>query len=194
MPDVAEGVASPNSGTIAALPRASGLDGALGDIQDAGRLGDAEPVHVDQDQGHPLTLRQLLQRRLDVEPDVDAVVVVVGVSQDAEVGVGQMHDGLDPAQPVQAGVDHDPMQPGRDGGFAPEGVGAPEGRDEGFLHGVGGHLPVSGGPQCQCPHPIAVAPEELAESIRVAGAVRREQLAVGQLEQVVQARHQRALS
>ena len=117
----------------------------------------------------------------------------MGISQDAQVGVGQMHDGLDPAQPVQAGVDHDPMKPGRDRGFAPEGVGAPKGRDEGFLYGIGGHLRVAGGPQGQRPHPVTVATEELAESVGVAGAVCREQLAVGQLAKVVQARHQGAL-
>jgi len=39
-----------------------------------------------------------------------------------------------------------------------------------------------------------VPTEELTEGIRVAGAVRRQQLAIGELEQVVQARHQDALS
>src|ERR1035437_1216300 len=64
--------------------RTSGLHGALGDIQDAGRLCDLEPVHVDQGQCHSLTLWQLLQSRSDVEPDVDAVMVVVGISQDTD--------------------------------------------------------------------------------------------------------------
>ena len=86
------------------------------------------------------------------------------------------------------------MQPGGDGGFAPEGVSAPEGRNERILDGIGSHLRVAGGAHGESPHPVAVPTEELTERIRVAAAVCREQLAIGELKQVVQARHQGALS
>ena len=79
------------------------------------------------------------------------------------------------------------MQPGGDRGVTPEGAGTAKGRDERFLHSIGGHLRVAGGPKCDRPHPIAVATEDLAECFSVAGAVCGEQLTVGQLEKVVQA-------
>jgi len=79
------------------------------------------------------------------------------------------------------------MQPRRDRRVAPEGVGTAKGRDERFLHSVGGHLRIASGSQGDRPHPVAMATEDLAERVSVASAVGREQLAVGQLEKVVQA-------
>jgi hypothetical protein len=151
-------------------------------------------VHVNQDQGHPLPFRQLVQRCPDVQPDVNAAVVVAGVSHGAQVGVGQMHHGLDPSEPVQAGVDHDSVKPCRDSGVAPEGAGASEGGDEGFLYGVSGHFRVPSGTQGKGPHLISMAPKDLTESIWISGAVRGEQLTVGKLTHVIQARHHAALS
>jgi len=52
---------------------------------------------------------------------------------------------------------------------------------------------VPGGP-ASFANPVAVAAEDLTERVRVAGAMCREQLTVRQLEQVVQARHDGALS
>jgi len=86
------------------------------------------------------------------------------------------------------------MQPGRDRRFTPEGAGIPKRRDEGFLHGIGGHFRIAGSPKGDGPHPVAVAAEDLTERVRVAGAMCREQLTVGQLEEVVQARHHGTLS
>ena len=43
-------------------------------------------------------------------------------------------------QPVEAGVHHDPVQPGGHGGVAAVGVGPPERRDQRVLEGVGGLL------------------------------------------------------
>ena len=147
-----------------------------------------------QDQGQPVARGELLEGSADVKPDVDTGVMVVGVSQKAKVGVRQMRDGLVTAQTVQTGVDHDPMQPCGDGGLTSERLGPPERGDERLLYGVGGHFRVAGGPQGQRPHPIAVAPEQLAEGVRVARTVCREHVAVGQPTQVVQSRHGCALS
>ena len=145
------------------------------------------PVHVDQDQGQPLALGQPVQRLPDVEPHLDAGVVVVAVGQHRQVGVGQLHGGLDPAQPVQAGVDHDPVQPGGHRGLAAEGVRATVRREERLLHGVGRQLGVTGGAQRDGPHPVTVSAEQLTEGVGVTGAVSRQQVAVRELGEFLQA-------
>ena len=90
------------------------------------------------------------------------------------------------ADPVQAGVDDDPVQPGRDRGLAAVGVGAAEGRDEGLLDGVGRELAVRRRAQGHGVHPVAVAAEELAEGrATVAGDVPGHEVAVAEREEVV---------
>ena len=84
-------------------------------------------------------------------------------------------------QPVQARVDHDPVQPGGDGGLAPEGAGAPVGRDQAVLEAVGCVLGVAHGAHGHRPQPVAVAGEELAEGVRVPVDVGREELGVRQV-------------
>jgi hypothetical protein len=59
--------------------------------------------------------------------------------------------GLAPPQAVQAGVDHDPVQPGRDRGLAPVAVRPAVGGDERVLDGVGRFLAVCEGAQCDRP-------------------------------------------
>ena len=83
------------------------------------------------------------------------------------------------AQPVEAGVDHDPVQPGRDGGLAAERPGPAVRRDQAVLQPVGGVLGVAHGAQRDRPEPVAVPGEEHAEGVGVAGDVRGEQLGVG---------------
>ena len=55
---------------------APGLDGALRDVEDLGGLGDAESLHVDQDQRQPLALGELREGGPHVEADVDGAVAV----------------------------------------------------------------------------------------------------------------------
>ena len=78
-------------------------------------------------------------------------------------------------EPVEAGVDHDPVQPGGHGRVAAERVGATVGRDQGVLERIGGVLPVAGGAQGDRPQPVAVPREQLAEGVGVAGEVGLEQ-------------------
>ena len=83
------------------------------------------------------------------------------------------------ADPVQAGVDDDPVQPGGDGGVAAEGVGPAEGGEQRLLDGVGRLLAVAEGAQGHRPQPVAVATDQLAERVRVPVDVGGEQLGVG---------------
>ena len=86
-----------------------------------------------------------------------------------------------PAQPVEAGVDDDAVQPRRDGRLAPEGVGAAEGGDEAVLDAVGGELGIADGAQRDGPHPVLVPAEELGEGMVVTVDVQCQQLPVAQV-------------
>ena len=81
-------------------------------------------------------------------------------------------------QPVQAGVDHDPVQPGRDPRVATERLGPAERGDHRVLEGVGGVRRVAGRAQGDRPEPVAVPAEQGAESLRVTGDVRGQQRTV----------------
>ena len=71
-------------------------------------------------------------------------------------------------EPVEAGVDDHPVQPGGHRGLAPEGAGPTEGRDHAVLEPVGGVLGVAHRAQRDRPQPVAVPGEELAERLGVA--------------------------
>ena len=94
--------------------------------------------------------------------------------------LGQWLGGPDlPApEPIEAGVDHDPVQPRGDGRVAAEGVGSTVGRDQGVLQGIGRVLPVAGRAQGDGPQPVPVPREQLGERIRVPGEVGRDQACV----------------
>ena len=100
-------------------------------------------------------------------------VAVVG-----QLVLGQLARRLVPPQPVQAGVDHDPVQPGGDRRITPVGLGPAERGDEGVLHAVGGQLAVARRAQGHRPHPVAVPAEQLTERVRVALDVGADQLPV----------------
>ena len=82
------------------------------------------------------------------------------------VGQGLGQPDLAPAEPVEAGVDDDPVQPGRHRGVPPVGLRAPEGRDHRLLERVRGVLRVAGGAQRHRPEPVAVAREQHPEGRR----------------------------
>ena len=144
-------------------------------------------MHVDEHQRHPLALGQPVEGLAHVEPGLDRRVAVVQVGQVELTEVaGPAHGHLLAAQPVQAGVDDDAVQPGGDGGLAAEGVGAPERGDERLLHGIRGQLAVGGRAQRDGVHPVAVPAEELTEGgTTVTVDVPLEQLVVGEGAEVV---------
>ena len=95
-----------------------------------------------------------------VEPAAAVVVEVVG----QRLGAAYLRR----AQPVEAGVDDDPVQPGGDRGVAAEGAGPAVRRDQAVLQPVGGVLGVAHGAQRDRPEPVAVPGEEHAEGVGVA--------------------------
>lgn len=82
------------------------------------------------------------------------------------------------ADAVEAGVHRDAMQPGGDGGLAPEGVRGPEGGDQGVLYGIGRLLTIAQSPQGHGPQPVAMASCQLAEGVGVAGHMAGEKVRV----------------
>ena len=167
---------SASAAPTAGAPR---LDRPLGHAEHLGGLGDPQAVHVDEDEGESLPFGQLRQRRSDVERGLGRGVVVVPVGEVEGVVLGQWLGRPPAAEPVEACVDDDAVQPRRHGGLAPERVGPPERREEPVLNRVGGHLAVAAGPDGHGPHPVAVPAEQLAERVRVARAVRGDELGVG---------------
>ena len=79
------------------------------------------------------------------------------------------------AQAVEAGVDDDPVQPGRHRRVAAERPGPSVRRDQPVLQTVGGVLPVAHGAQRDRPQPVAVPGEQQPERVGVAGDVGGEQ-------------------
>lgn len=68
---------------------------------------------------------------------------------------------------VKTGVDGDAVEPGRHGRPSPEGMGGTESGDKGVLHRIRGFLPVPQGAQGHGPEPVAVAPHQLTEGVRI---------------------------
>ena len=59
--------------------RAARLDGALGNAQHLGRLGDREPLHVDEDECQTLGLGERCQRGPDIDGRLGLAVAVMPV-------------------------------------------------------------------------------------------------------------------
>ena len=166
-------------------PRAARLHGADGAVEHRGRLGDRVALHVDQHQRRALLGGQLVQRgehqpRRSSPTARSAGSSVAGVADASEprsrvllevVGQRLGPAYLRRAQPVEAGVDDDPVQPGRDGGVAAEGPGPAVRRDQAVLEPVGGVLAVAHRAQGDRPEPVAVPVEQDAERLGVAGDV-----------------------
>lgn len=86
---------------------------------------------------------------------------------------------------VETGIDGDAVEPGGHRGLPPERMGGPEGGDKGILHGVGGFLPVPQRAQGHRPEPVAVAPYELAEGVRITSNVPSQQILVADVAERV---------
>ena len=85
---------------------------------------------------------------------------------------------LTPADPVEAGVHHDPVQPGRNGRVAAEVAGGAMRRQERILQRVGGFLPVGEGTHGDRPESVAVPVKELGEGLGITRDVCAQQLGI----------------
>ena len=151
--------------------RAPGLHGALRDAEQLGGLGHRQLLHVDEDDRLTLGLGQPREGGREVDPALGRRVLV---ARRRQVGVAERHGRAGGAapHPVEAGVDHDPVEPGRDGRVPPVGGRVAERRQQCVLQGVRGVLAVAHGPQRDGPQPVAVAADELGERVRVTRDVR----------------------
>jgi len=182
---VARGVRVPQTCECDCQPgppaRAAALDRALGHTEQPGGIGDRQALDVDEHDRGALVVGEGGERPVDLYPQLEAVEVVARVGDPPMAGLavllGERHGRarLAPAHPVEAGIDHDPVQPGRDGGLTPERRGVAERRDERVLERVRSVLGITGGAQGHRPHPVAVATYELPERVLVPGHVGCEQ-------------------
>lgn len=190
---------SPRRGPVPRIPRADGgpggqprpapgasaFHGAGRHLKDAGCLRDGVALHVDEDEGRPLLGGQrgqgFLELAVEVLPHGGGLGRFMGFQELIEP-FGVVHGGRlaggGLADPVEAGVDGDPVQPGGDRRLAAKGVGGAEGVDEGVLDGVGRFLPVPQRAHRHGPEPVAVAAYEFAEGVGVARHVLGEQVRV----------------
>ena len=163
---------------------AAALDRALRHIQDHRGLGHGVSLHVDEDQCGALLRGQGRERLPDHESRIGvgdrsnrlgAVRGVVGV-----VAGGQRDGRVRPAaaSPIEAGVHHDAVQPGGDGGVPAESGGPAVRGEQRVLDGVGGLLAVAERTQRHCPEPVAVPADQLTERVLVTVDVGAEELGV----------------
>ncbi len=144
---------------------AAGLDRSDRAVEHHRDLGDGVPLHVDQHQGGALVGGDAGQRRehlstpLVVDRPVGGVRGRAGDQGSAvAVGVEVVGQRLGPAylrgaDPVEAGVDHDPVQPGGDRRLATERARPAEGSDQAVLQARRPRR--RGCPSCAAPPPTA---------------------------------------
>jgi hypothetical protein len=155
--------------------RAPALDRALGDAEHPCGVGDRVALHVDRHDGGPLLKGKAHQCVLYPDRGFDLSSAIrhrVDVFQRG----GPMSLGA--PQPVQAGVDHDPVQPAADRGVIPEGTGAAVRRQHGVLQRVFCILATAGGQPRQPVQLAVMTSEQLGESVAIAGDVGCQQLGV----------------
>ena len=151
-------------GQRSSTSRTARFHGAFSNAEDVGGLVDRHGIHIHEDKRRPLSLREGGERLLDIKLHLEGGVAITWVRQ---LNLGQLTRRLAPPEPVQAGVDNDAVQPGRDCGITPVCVGAPEGRQERVLHGIRSQLGVAARAQRDRPHAVLVAPEHLTEGVRM---------------------------
>ncbi len=165
---------------FAAPPRAPALDGALCDAEGSGGVGHRVPLDVHQQDRDPLLLGQGGHGSADVHAQLTIAERIPGGHRLPGALLGQWHRGahLATADPIQAGVDHDPMQPCTDRRFGSEPICRAKRRDGGVLDGVGRLLRIPHGAQCDGPHAVPMPGDEHPEGPRIARDMGREQLRV----------------
>jgi hypothetical protein len=82
------------------------------------------------------------------------------------------------AHSVQCCVDHDPVEPGRNGRIAAETGGPAECRDHRILECIGSLLWVTKGADRNCPEPVSMPLKERTESVRITVDMATQQLLV----------------
>lgn len=155
--------------------RAAALHRSDRHVQDCRGLGHGIALHVDEYQGCPLVGGELGQSRQELPVEILALGRGLGrlmglkeLFQPLGVVHGRGFAGGGFTSPVQAGIDRDAVQPGGHGGLTTEGVGRPEGGDQRVLNRVGRFLAVAQRTKGNSPEPVAVAPYQLTECMRVA--------------------------
>ncbi len=166
-----------------ASPRTAALHGADRHIKDVGRLRHRVSLHVDEDKCGALFggecgegCEQFTLKVLALCGRFGGFVRFQELVEPLRVidRCGPPGGGL--ADPVEAGVDRDAVQPGGDGGLATEGVGGAKRGDQGVLHGIGRFLAIPQGPQRHGPQPVAMPAYELTEGVRFTGYVASEEV------------------
>lgn len=150
------------------------LDGAWGDVEDAGGLGHRVALHVHQYERRPLIGREGSHRGDELPVDVAALGRSSGglmgleeLLQVLRLGYRRGTPGGGLAGPVQARIDGDAVEPGRDGGLSSEGVGGAVGGHQGVLDRVGGLLAIPQRAEGDRPQPVAMASDEFTEGTGV---------------------------
>ena len=184
-------------GRSLARPRAQRLFTVpVGTSRIAGGLGHGVALHVHQDERGALVGGQGAQRAQEFAVQILALGRGRGGLvrlQELFQPLGVVHrgglagGGL--AGAVQAGIDRDAVQPGRDGRLAAEGVGGAVGGDQSVLDGVSGLLAVPQGAQCHRPEPVAVPPHELAEGVGIALDMAGEEILIARVAESGVVRH-----
>jgi len=157
---------------------AATFDGALGYAEHPCGVGHRVAVHVDRDYRGALLDGQVHQgplhrdRRLDLRGSIRHGIDIV----ERDGGVD-----LVAAQPIQAGIDHDAVQPAADRGVVAKCAGAAMGRDHGLLQRVLGVLRVATGQPGDSVQVSMVAVKQLLEGVPVTGDMSSQQLCVAAL-------------
>ena len=159
-------------------PRAATLDGAFGNPEKLGGVGDRIAVHVNGNHRGALLDRQSHQCPLHRNRCVDLRGPIrhrIAVVEDS----GQVS--LVAAQPVQASIDDNTVQPTADRGVVPKRCGAAVRRDHRLLQRVLGVLGAAAGQPGDPVQLPVVTEKQLLECIAIARHVSRQQFGVATL-------------
>jgi hypothetical protein len=171
-----------------AAASAPALDRADRHVKDSRSVLDRVALHIDEHERGALLEGQLCQRGGDVEPQLSLWSMVWACRQYAAgrslcLLVRQRHrrPHLTAPDAIQAGVDHDAVQPCRHRGVTAERVRSSESRDECILYRVRRLLRIAKSTESDRPQPVTVAADELAERVRVTVQMSGEQYLVGRI-------------
>ena len=170
---IAQGRGQPDS-----RPRATTLDGAFSDAEQLGGVGDRIAVHVNGNHRGALLDGQSHQCPLNRDRYVDLCGLIrhgIAVVEDS----GRLS--FVAAQPIQASIDHDAMQPTANRGMVPKRCGAAVRRDHRLLQRVLGVLGAAAGQPGDPVQLPVVAEEQLLEGVAIARDVSRQQFGVATL-------------
>jgi hypothetical protein len=164
------------------------LDGADRYLEDSRSILDGVALHIDEHQRGTLLEGQVSQGGGDVEPQLSLRSMIwtccyCGTGRSFCLLVRQRHGRprLTAPDSVQAGVDDDPVQPGRHGCVSAEGVRIAECGDEPILYRVRCLFRIAKSADRNRPQSLTVAADDLAEGVRVTIHMPGEQELVGRI-------------